>query len=127
MSALRYIDLVLLGLTVPVALVLGAPELGVLLAAAVWTVQRLVALAVDRRARLRMSPREALGLNLATMIVRMWMIGATIVVAGVAGSRKDGVAAAVVLLVAFTVAFVVTLMTRSLGDPAARPGTPRHA
>jgi hypothetical protein len=127
MTALRYIDLVLLWLTVPLALALGAPSLGVLLAAVVWTAQRLVALAVDRKARERESVREAIGLNMATMLVRMWLVGTTVVVAGVGGEREDGVAAAAVLLVAFTISLVATLLHRALRRPGPRPGTPEHA
>ena len=127
MKALRYIDLVLLWLTVPVALALGAPTLGVLLAAAVWTVQRFVALAVERRARRRDNVREALGLNMATMLGRMWLMGGTIVVAGVGGAREDGAAAAIVLLVVFTISLAATLLTRSLNDNGPQPGNPRPA
>ena len=127
MIALRYIDLVLLWLTVPLALALGAPEFGLLLAAAAWTVQRVAALKMDQRARESQSAREAIGLNMVTMIVRMWLIGATVVVEGVAGEREDGVTAAVVLLLTFTVAFVATLLNRMLTRPGTRPGTPTHA
>jgi hypothetical protein len=127
MTALRYIDLVLLWLTVPLALVLGAPALGLLLGAVVWTVQRLIALAVDRRARASESVRAAIGLNMATMMVRMWLVGTTVVVAGVGGEREDGVAAATVLLVAFTISLVATLFNRALSRPAPRAGTPEHA
>lgn len=127
MTALRYIDLVLLWLTVPVALALGAPVLGVLLAAVVWTVQRFVALAVERRARRSETLREALGLNMATMFGRMWLMGTTIVVAGVGGAREDGAAAAIVLLVVFTISLAATLLTRSLADNESRTGNPRPA
>lgn len=127
MTALRYVDLVLVWLTVPLALALGAPPLGVLLAAVAWTVQRIVALAVDRKARARESVREALGLNMATMLVRMWLLGATVVAAGVGGESEDGVAAALVLLVAFTISFAATLVSRALGATGPRPGTPTHA
>lgn len=127
MTALRYLDLILLWLTVPLALVLGAPQLGLLLAAAVWTVQRLVAFAVDRKARERDSVREAIGLNMATMMVRMWLVGTAVVVAGVGGEREDGVAAAVTLLAAFTVAFSTTLLNRSLSRSAPPPGSATHA
>lgn len=127
MTALRYIDLVLLWLTVPVALVLGAPQLGLLLGAVVWTVQRLVALEVDRRAVRRESVREAIGLNLATMFARLWLVCTTVVVAGVGGAREDGVAAAAVLLVAFTISLVSTLVTRGLSRTDPRPGNPTPA
>lgn len=129
MTALRYIDLVLLWLTVPVALALGAPQLGVLLAAVAWTVQRFVAITVDRRARRRESVRDAIALNTATMLGRMWLIGCTVLVAGLGGSREDGAAAAIVLLVVFTVALATTLLTRSLGSTVPRSHTadPGHA
>ncbi|MGH2941770.1 MAG: hypothetical protein ACRDLN_03205 [Solirubrobacteraceae bacterium] len=127
MTALRYVDLVLLWLTVPVALALRAPALGVLLAAVVWTVQRFVALAVERKARERESVREAIGLSMATMLGRMWLIGCTIVVAGVGGERRDGAAAAIVLLVVFTISLAATLLTRTLNDDGPRSGNPRPA
>ncbi len=127
MVALRYIDLVLLWLTVPLALALGAPAFGLLLAAGVWTVQRILALAVDRKALQRESAREAIGMNMATMFGRMWLLGATVVVAGVAGSRPDGVTAALVLLGAFTISLAATLLNRALSRSAPRPGTPEHA
>jgi hypothetical protein len=127
MTALRYIDLVLLWLTVPLALALGAPVLGVLVAAVVWTIQRFVALAVDRKARERDNVREALGMNMATMLGRMWLIGATIVAVGIGGERRDGAAAAIVLLVVFTISLAATLLTRSLSDDGPRTGDPRPA
>lgn len=127
MTALRYIDLVLLWLTVPLALVLGAPQLGLLLAAVAWTVQRLVAIAVDRRARESASVRNAIGLNMATMLGRMWLITAAVLAAGLGGERADGAAAAVVLLVVFTISLATTLLTRSLNPPTARSRTPEHA
>ena len=127
MTALRYIDLVLLWLTVPVALALGAPALGVLLAAIVWTVQRFVALEVERRARRRESVREAIGLNMATMLGRMWLMGCVIVVAGIGGEREDGAAAAIVLLVVFTISLAATLLARSLSNNGRHPRNARPA
>jgi hypothetical protein len=127
MTALRYIDLVLLWLTVPLALALGAPQMGLILAAVVWTVQRIVALAIDRRAVRRESVRDAIGMNLATMFARMWLVCATVVFAGVGGEREDGVAAAVVLLVAFTISLVATLVSHALSRSAPRPGKPTPA
>ncbi|MDP2712836.1 MAG: hypothetical protein Q8O56_16630 [Solirubrobacteraceae bacterium] len=127
MTALRYIDLVLLWLTVPLALALGAPALGLLLGSVVWTVQRGIALAVDRKARTRDNVREAIGLNMATMMVRMWLVVGAVLVAGLGGQREDGAAAAAVLLVVFTISFATRLLTHSLERSAARAGTASHA
>lgn len=114
MTALRYIDLVLVWLTVPVALLLGAPTLGILAAAIVWTAQRIVALGAERRAQAKEDVKQALGLNLAVMFGRLWALAVTILVVGLAGSREDGVAAAALLLAAFTLSFAATLLDRSL-------------
>ncbi len=127
MTALRYIDLVLLWLTVPLLLVLDAPQFGVVVAAIVWTVQKMVMLQVDRIARSRKTPRAAIGLNVATMMGRMWLLAATIVVAGVAVEREDGVAAALVLLGAFTISFAMTLLLRVLERSGSRSRAPRPA
>ena len=127
MTALRYVDFVLLWLTVPLAIALGAPELGILIGAVTWTVQRGIALVVDRKARERETVREAIGLNMATMMARMWLVGTAVVVAGVGGQREDGVAAAAVLIGAFTISFVATIVARSLRRADARPRTPSHA
>lgn len=127
MTALRYIDLVLLWLSVPLALALGAPRMGLLLAAVVWTVQRLVALEVDRRAVKRENVRDAIAMNMVTMFARLWLVCATVVLAGVGGEREDGVAAAALLLVAFTISLVATLLARALSRTAPRPGKPTPA
>jgi predicted anti-sigma-YlaC factor YlaD len=71
--------------------------------------------------------REAIGLNMATMLGRMWLVACTIVAVGLGGSREDGVAAAAVLLVAFTVSLAVTLLSRSLSPPGPRSQTPTPA
>lgn len=114
MTALRYVDIALVLMSVPVALLLGAPALGVLLAAGAWTLTRIAAFAVERRAKSRDDVREAIGLNVAAMIGRMWLLAGTILVAGLAGTREDGVAAALLLLAAFTTSFATTLLIRSL-------------
>ncbi len=114
MAALRYMDIVLVWLSVPVALLLGAPALGVLAGAGAWTLTRIIAFAVEARARRQESVRDALGLNFAAMMGRIWLLVSTILAAGLAGSREDGLAAAVLLLAAFTLSFATTLLTRSL-------------
>ena len=127
MTALRYIDLALLWLSVPLALALGARPLGVLVAAVVWTAQRFIAVSVDRRARSRDSVREAIGLNMATMFVRMWLLAGAIVVCGVGGEREDGATAALVLLGAFTISFATTLLQGPLKRAGSRSGNPKPA
>jgi hypothetical protein len=43
---------------------------------------------------------------------RAWLAGLTILAAGLAGEREDGLTAAILVLAAFTVYFVLSLIVR---------------
>jgi hypothetical protein len=94
----------------PIALALGAPALGLLLGVGGWLVQRALAYA-DRRwiARTR-APGSRLGLDVAEAFGRIWLLAGAIVVAGAVGQRSDGLAAALAVFAAYSVAFVTRLI-----------------
>jgi hypothetical protein len=103
------LDLILLVPGVALALALGAPAFGVLVGAGAWLLQRVVAVA-DRRAIVRAAePGSRLGLNFIDAFARIWLLAGGIIVAGTAGSRHDGLAAAVVILACYSVAFAVRI------------------
>ena len=108
---LRYLDVVLVVLATPVALALGAPTFGLLIAVGAWLVQRVLA-HTDRRwiARAR-EPRTQLGLNLFEAFGRIWLLAGAIVVAGVVGGRADGLTAALTICGAYSVAFAIRVLT----------------
>ncbi|QEC47726.1 hypothetical protein FSW04_09165 [Baekduia soli] len=114
MNAMRFLDLFIVVVTAPVAVLLGAPALGTLVGAAAWVIQRLAALAVQAQARRTENVRAAVGLNLAAAFGRAWLVALTILAVGLAGHRNDGLAAAVLTLVAFTIYFATSLAVRSL-------------
>jgi hypothetical protein len=103
------LDLILLVPGVALALALGAPAFGVLVGAGAWLLQRLVAVA-DRRAIVRAAePGSRLGLNFIDAFARIWLLAGGIVLAGAAGSRHDGLAAALVILAGYSVSFAVRI------------------
>lgn len=110
----RFFDVVVVVLGLPIALLMGAPVVGCVAAVVVWIVQRVIALQVEQRAFAQEDPRTALKLNFVALMARVWLICLTIVVCGAAVSRPDGAAAAATMLIAFTVYFAVTLLTRTL-------------
>jgi hypothetical protein len=115
---LANLDLLVLAAVVIVALALGAPTFGVLVGAGTWLLQRLVALA-DRRAIVRAAePGSRLGLNFVDSFARIWLLAGGIVVAGAVGSREDGLAAALVILAAYSSAFAVRLSRGREGGPS---------
>lgn len=111
---MRYFDVFVVLLCLPVALLLGAPAAGCIIATVVWTVQRIVAIQIERRAMAQEDARTALKLNFAGLMIRVWLICLAIVICGVAISRPDGAAAAATMLAAFTVYITVTLVSRTL-------------
>jgi hypothetical protein len=116
--AIRYLDVFVAVIAAIVAIALGAPVLGCALGAGCWVLQRGVQ-AVDRRwAREMREPRAALAIGLFERFGRIWLLAGAIVVAGLAGSRQDGLAAAIIIFCAYTVRFVIGLVS---GPPPAHP------
>jgi hypothetical protein len=121
MTAVRYLDVLLVVLTLPFVIVAGLPLLGYVAGAAAWIAQRFAAVLLERHARGNEDLRTAIGINVAGMIGRAWLVGLTILAVGLAGDREDGVMAAVLVLAAFTVYFSMTLLLRSLERSSPRP------
>jgi hypothetical protein len=113
----RYLDLVLVVAALPFALLMGVPMLGYGVGAVAWIIQRLLGIAIERRARRSGDLRAQIGLNLASMLGRAWTVGLAILVVGLAGEREDGLTAAVLILAAFTVYFALALILRPLDRP----------
>ncbi len=111
MVVMRYLDVVLVAVAAAPALALGAPALGYGLGAAGWILQRIIALADRRLIRKVAEPRKQLGVNLIEAFGRIWLLAGAIVVAGVAGQRADGLTAALVIFIAYSVAFAIRVIT----------------
>ena len=110
----RYLDVALVVLAAPFVLLTGAPVLGYLAGTAAWIVNRALGTLGEHVGRKKADVRAALGLNLGILLLRAWLVALTILVVGLAGTRQDGLMAALVLLVAFTVYFAMSLILRPL-------------
>ena len=116
LAILDYLDLVVLVIAVPVALALGAPVFGCLVGAGGWVLQRILA-GADRR-WLDKAAERRFGLTLFEAFGRIWLLAGAIVLAGVVGGRADGLAAALTIFGAYSVAFAMRLVD---GRPAGGP------
>jgi hypothetical protein len=114
LAIVRYVDVAIVVLAAPFIVLMGAPVLGYVAGAAAWIVNRAVGTAAERVARKKTDVRAAIGLNMGTLLLRAWIVALTILVVGLAGRRQDGLMAAVLLLVAFTVYFAMSLIVRPL-------------
>jgi hypothetical protein len=104
--ALRYADLAVLVLALPVFLLIGASMLGYAVAAAAWLAQRGIQLGAERGATRALRAgvrRNALGMLAAATLARLWLVTLAILLVGLLGNREAGLAAAVLALVLVTV------------------------
>jgi hypothetical protein len=103
---IRYADLALLALALPVFLIAGLPMLGYAVVAAAWLVQRAVMFAAERHVAASLAAgerRTAVGVTAASTLGRAWFVALCVLLVGVLGDREDGLAAAVLAAILFTV------------------------
>jgi hypothetical protein len=116
----RYADLALLALALPVFLILDLPMLGYAVAAAAWLVQRGIEHWADRRAATALGAgerRTALGTIAATTLARVWLVALAILLVGGLGDREDGLAAALLCVPLITVSLGGRALARVLERP----------
>jgi hypothetical protein len=108
---LKYLDVVCVLVAAAPALLLGAPAFGFIMGGGAWLLQRALQ-ANDRRltARIQADTQRA-GWRLFEAFGRIWLLAGAIVIAGVVGQRRDGLAAALTIFAAYSVAFVIRLFS----------------
>ena len=121
MIFLRYLDLVLLVLALPVFILGGLPMLGYVAGAAAWLVQRGLQVFLNRKAVEADDPRTTVGIAAGSMIGRGWLVALTIFAAGLK-DNEAGLAAAVLIIVLFTAYFTVSMILRPFDKPLNKPG-----
>jgi hypothetical protein len=116
-TALRYFDLVLLVVALPVFIVADLPMTGYLVIAGVWIVlygieigaNRAIAGAVERRER-----RTAMGWTAGSGLVSAWVVTLSVLIVGLTAGKHAGLAAAVLALILFTVHLGSRVISRLL-------------
>lgn len=111
MTVLRNLDVVLLVIALGPALALGVPVLGYAIGGGGWVLQRVIA-ATDRRWTSKVAnPVKQLGVNLFEAFGRIWFLAGMIVIAAVVGGHSDGLTAALVIFWAYSVTFVIRIIS----------------
>lgn len=121
-SLLRYLDLALLAVALPVFIAADFPMAGYLAIVGVWILiygvelisNRAIEGAVAKRDR-----RAAMGWLGATGLARAWIAALGVLIIGLAAGKDAGLAAAVLAAILFTVHFGARLLLR-LSEPRER-------
>jgi hypothetical protein len=108
---IRYFDLVLLAVALPVFVVGGLPMLGYAAGGGAWLVQRGLQMLLNRKAVAADDARVTVGIAAGSMIGRAWLVALTIFAAGLA-DEDAGLAAAVLVILLFTAYFTVSMIMR---------------
>jgi hypothetical protein len=114
----RHFDLVVLALALPVFIVAGLPMLGYATAAGAWLAQRGIAYLTSRRALAATTIRARVGWTASSTLARAWLVALVILLVGLR-ANDTGLAAAVLVVVLFTVHFVLELAMRDQAGPEA--------
>ncbi|MBA3865357.1 MAG: hypothetical protein H0X42_03260 [Solirubrobacterales bacterium] len=119
MSPPKYVDLLVLAAALLVFLLGGFPLLGYVVAAGSWLIQRGVQIFASRRARAELAAgnrQKAMGIVAATSLGRVWLMATAVLLVGLS-DRHAGLAAAVLVLVLFTVSFAAQGLAHLFGEP----------
>lgn len=116
----RFLDLGVLALALPVFLVADLPIAGYLAGGGAWIVQRIAQILMQRRAEASDDPRVVAGWTAGSMIARGWFCALAIFGVGIAVGDHAGLSAGVLVIALFTVYFMVRMILRPLDMAAAR-------
>jgi hypothetical protein len=117
---IRFLDLALLAVALPLFLVADLPIVGYIAAAGAWIAQRALQLVLQSRADASDDPRTVAGLTAASMIARGWLCAGVIFGVGLADGDDAGLSAAVLVIALFTVYFTVRMILRPFDLAAER-------
>jgi hypothetical protein len=121
----RYLDLVLLAIALPVFIAEDLPLTGYAVVAGVWAVALAVERYAERRAMRELKDgnrRDAMGWIAATSLGRVWIIALAVLLVGLLDERETGLAAGVLAAILFTVHLACRLIARAMTPPEERIG-----
>ncbi|HEY5195380.1 MAG TPA: hypothetical protein VIJ39_16105 [Solirubrobacteraceae bacterium] len=116
LTSVRYIDLLLVALVLPIFLVAGLPLAGWAVGGGAWVAQRGLQEYLDRRAGASKDPRAVVGLLAGSMIARGWFVAIAVFLVGLS-NNEAGLAAAVLVIALFTIYFTVRMILRPFEAP----------
>ncbi len=118
-GAIRYFDLVLLVAALPVFLAADLPMLGYGVLAVAWVAQLAIEFWVDRKSASELAAgnrRAAMGWVGASTLGRVWLVALAVLLVGLLGEREDGLAAAVLAAILFTVHFPARFLANAISS-----------
>jgi hypothetical protein len=115
---IRYLDCLVALAFLPFGLLAGLPALGVVAGVAAWLVQRVLGAQIDARAAAATDARQATAISFVGVMGRPFALALTILAVGLLGDKQDGLTAALIVLVAFTIYLILSIVLRPQRRPS---------
>ena len=112
LAPLRWLDVVLVVAASPFALLMGAPALGYVVGAVAWIVVRVGGHQLEKVAKRSPDVRREVGIVFFLGMGRAWIAALAVLLAGILGSRPDGLTAALLVFAAFTIYLITGIALR---------------
>lgn len=109
---LEYLDVVLVVLAAPIVIPIGVSPAGYGIGAGAWIVLRLAGITMERIPSLHRDQRADLTTRLGYMLSRLFLLALAVVLARSSGGKDAGLAALIVIVVAFTVQLFTSAVAR---------------
>jgi hypothetical protein len=122
LTPLRVLDFALLLIALPIFIFAPIPFLGWVVGTAVWLAWRGIGAWADRKAGASKDPRVVVGYETGSMIGRGWLLGLSLLAAGLIFGSDVGLSAALLDFALFTVFFTTKLIVRPF-DQSKEPHT----
>lgn len=113
-AILRYLDLILLVVALPVFIAADWPLLGYAVAAGAWIAQRLVLAYSNTRIARSLAAgerRDAFRTKAISSMGRVWLVSVAVLLVGLLADREDGLAAALLVTALFTIQLISQALT----------------
>ena len=119
LTVLKYLDLGVLAIALPVFLLADLPMAGYAIVGAAWLAQRAIQSFAAGRAAATGDRRAAISVLAGTMVARIWLLALSVLAAGLI-EREAGVAGGLLAAALFTTFFVTLLIVKPLEEAARR-------
>jgi hypothetical protein len=117
LTVLSYLDVLVLVVAAPIMLLIGVPAVGYLVGAVAWIVLRAVGLVIERAAGAAEDPRREASLRLAYLLGRLFMLAIVVILVRNGAGRNDGLTALLVIVFAFTMQLILSVLNRPRRPP----------
>ena len=111
-TALRYLDVVLVVVAAPIMLLIGVSPSGYLIGGAVWIALRALGVAVERYATTTTEASRQVGIRLGYMLGRLFVLAIVVILVRKSDGQGAGLAALAVIVGAFTIQLAVSAIAR---------------